>query len=67
VHTWIADSNTTEFNGDVSPLLFQLADNGGPGPDDNLGYVAFGSETWYSFENVTFYVPRLVMNPQAGS
>lgn len=62
VFTWLAESNTTVFNGDVFPLVDKLADNGGPAGTAYLGYFAFGTEALYSFENVTFYCPFLTMD-----
>ncbi|KAF2459007.1 concanavalin A-like lectin/glucanase domain-containing protein [Lineolata rhizophorae] len=62
VLTWLADRNTTDFIGDIGPLIHELKHHTGPDASDHLGYVAFGSEALYSFENVTFYVPRLAMD-----
>ncbi|KAK3044042.1 hypothetical protein LTS18_002324 [Coniosporium uncinatum] len=62
VFTWVAGDNTTTFTGDLAPLVSKLSNNSGPVGDDYLGYVAFGSEALYSFENVTFYVPVLEMD-----
>jgi len=62
VFTWVAGDNTTTFTGDLAPLVSKLSNNSGPVDDDYLGYVAFGSEALYSFENVTFYVPVLDMD-----
>lgn len=59
VYTWVAQGNTTEFVGDIEPLITTLADHGGPTSADYLGYVAFGSEALYSTQNVTFAVPSL--------
>jgi hypothetical protein len=62
VFTWVAHGNTTTFNADIYPLLGQLGQFGGPAQTDHLGYVAFGSETLYSLQNVTFAVPGLAMD-----
>jgi hypothetical protein len=64
VLTWLAEGNPTDFVGDVSMLvtgLSQVAGLPGPSADHYLGYVAFGSETFYSSTNVTFAVPRLAI------
>ncbi|KAF2104152.1 concanavalin A-like lectin/glucanase [Rhizodiscina lignyota] len=65
VFTWVADQNTTSFTGDLTPLVSKLEENAGPDGKSYLGYAAFGSEALYSFENVTFFVPRLEMDVQA--
>lgn len=57
--TWLASAPTPQFKGDIGPLLQGLGGNKGPKPTDYLGYVAFGSETFYAMQNVTFYVPKL--------
>lgn len=62
VFTWMAQQNVTAFTGDISPLLHRLSNFSGPDPDAYLGYLAFGSEVLYSFENVTVSVPRLEMD-----
>ena len=61
-YTWLAAQNTTDFTGDIGPLLQDLSNDSGPTSTDYLGYVAFGSETLYSDRNVTFYVPKLEMD-----
>lgn len=61
--TWLADQNTTDFTGDIAPLLQGLSGEvDGPTGNDYLGYVAFGSETLHSDRNATFYVPRLELD-----
>ena len=62
VFTWVAHGNTTSFNADISPLIAELSQFGGPALSDSLGYVAFGSEALYSLQNVTFAVPHLAMD-----
>ena len=59
VFTWVAQGNTTEFRGDIAPLITTLSQHGGPTSADYLGYVAFGSEALYSSTNVTFAVHSL--------
>lgn len=59
VFTWLANKNTTEFTGDLSPLVTSLATKTGPTANSYIGYMAFGSEALYSINNVTFNVPKL--------
>ncbi|KAF1990737.1 glycoside hydrolase family 12 protein [Aulographum hederae CBS 113979] len=62
VFTWVADTNTTNFYGDISPLVQRLGNSTGPVPVDYMGYAAFGTEALYSVQNVTFFVPELFMD-----
>ncbi|OCL02672.1 glycoside hydrolase family 12 protein, partial [Glonium stellatum] len=62
VFTWVAQQNVTAFTGDIGPLLQRLSNFSGPGEEAYLGYLAFGSEVLYSFENATIYVPKLEMD-----
>lgn len=57
--TWLAAGTTTEFKGDIAPFLEGLSAFKGPGPDDYLGYVAFGTETFWAAQNATFWNPKL--------
>lgn len=57
--TWLAATTTTEFKGDIAPFLDGLNQYKGPGPDDYLGYVSFGSEAFWAQQNATFYNPKL--------
>jgi len=60
VFTWVASQNTTQFNGDVSPLIKQLSTiTGGPTDQTYLGYYAFGSEVFYATGNMTLSVPKM--------
>ncbi|KAL2752020.1 glycoside hydrolase family 12 protein [Sodiomyces alcalophilus JCM 7366] len=68
VFTWILANggDVTQFDEDVSPLFEYILNNPPPESDDEdaaewpedpyLGLVEFGSETWYSKDNVTFSV-----------
>lgn len=62
VLTWLASDNTTDFSGDVGPLVKDLELYTGPKSTDYLGYVAFGTETLYSDANATLYVPTLKLD-----
>ena len=56
----MASQTTTTFTGDISVLISAL--NGmanAPSSQTYLGYVAFGSEAFYSVGNVTLSVPKL--------
>jgi len=62
VFTWVAQENTTQFDGDVAPLLKQLSTiTGGPTAQTYLGYFAFGSEILYATGNMTFSVPKMAL------
>ena len=61
--TWLATGgHATEFKGDIAPLLDGLTAYQGPTTAHYLGYVAFGSETFYANQNATFYVPKLMID-----
>ena len=64
VLTWVAEKAAPQFSGSLLPLievLPQLDLDYYPGDDDYLGYFAFGSECYYSADNITFYVQDLSM------
>lgn len=54
VFTWIAPSDQTSFDEDISPLLQYLWRNDLMAADAQLGVVEFGSEAYHSGNNVTF-------------
>lgn len=60
--TWLANGNTTDFEGDVNQLMQRLEGFGGPTSADHLGYLAFGSEALYSTANVTLSVSELAID-----
>jgi Glycosyl hydrolase family 12 len=63
VFTWVATGNVTSFSGDIAPFVTGLANiANGPQPTDYLGYYAFGSETLYASDYVTFAVPKLELD-----
>jgi hypothetical protein len=64
VWTWVAATTTNRFVGDIRPILTELAGQNGPTGSDYLGYVSFGSEAYYSPQNVTFSVPELSIDIQ---
>jgi len=60
VFTWLAPEPATKFTGDIQPLLEGLTAFNGPKASDYIGYIAFGSETFYQpNQNATLYVPKL--------
>jgi hypothetical protein len=62
VLTWVASTTTDTFNGDILPLISALLTLDGasyPSKTDYLGYMAFGSEAYWSQDYVTFSVPTL--------
>ncbi|CAK7271346.1 hypothetical protein SEPCBS119000_004558 [Sporothrix epigloea] len=65
VLTWIAETAAPAFNGSILPLITSLPSLGlkaYPTLADYMGYFAFGSETYYSVDEVTFDVERLSMD-----
>lgn len=67
VYTWVASEDTASFTGDIAPLITALTGKTGaryPSTSDYLGIFGFGSEAYYSDQNVTFYVPKLQVDIQ---
>ncbi|KIW03385.1 uncharacterized protein PV09_05592 [Verruconis gallopava] len=62
VWTWVATTTTNRFVGDISPLITELSAQSGPTGTDYLGYIGFGSEAYWSPQNVTFSVPELYID-----
>ncbi|CAK7207283.1 hypothetical protein SEUCBS139899_010093 [Sporothrix eucalyptigena] len=65
VLTWIAEDAAPKFNGSILPLITGLAKldlTDYPTSSDYLGYFAFGSEAYYSADEVTFEVESLSMD-----
>lgn len=54
VFTWVAPSDQTSFDEDISPLFQYLWHNDLMAVDAQLGLVEFGSEAYHSGNNVTF-------------
>lgn len=62
VLTWVASTTADVFYGDILELvtaLFSLSGGEYPSKTDYIGYLAFGSEAYYSDSYVTFSVPTL--------
>lgn len=67
VLTWIAEDAAPKFNGSLLPLITGLSTANAtltkyPTSTDYLGYFAFGSEAYYSADEVTFEVEQLSMD-----
>jgi xyloglucan-specific endo-beta-1,4-glucanase len=54
VYSWLASTNITNFNRDISPLLHYLWRNLSVAETNYLGIVQYGTETFHSTSNVTF-------------
>lgn len=54
VYTWVSTSDETDFDEDISPLLQYLWRKNLVSADACLGLVEFGSEAFFSEDNVTF-------------
>ena len=54
VLTWLCASNYTTFDADALPLISYLLDNGLVDGNEIMGLLEFGSEAFYSIDNVTF-------------
>ncbi|KAJ5595219.1 uncharacterized protein N7459_001427 [Penicillium hispanicum] len=57
VLTWVANSTTEKFSGDIYPLitdLYSLSGTKYPSKDDYMGIFQFGTETYSANSNVTF-------------
>ncbi|KAG7130967.1 Endoglucanase cel12A like protein [Verticillium longisporum] len=71
VFTWVTrdGKDVNEFDGDVAPLLEYILSNPSDiedfPSDPWLGLVEFGSETWFSNENVTFSAANFGMELDA--
>jgi len=54
VYSWLASSDLTSFNADISPLLHYLWRHSYIHEANYLGIVQFGMETFHATSNVTF-------------
>lgn len=64
VLTWYATGIVETFNGDIGPFLNEFSSMTSlqekyPVSTDYLGYLALGSEAYWSPDAVTFNVPQL--------
>lgn len=62
VYSWLASSNVTTFNSDISPLLHYLTGNNMISNSSYLGIVQFGTETFHAESNVTFTAQNFAMS-----
>jgi xyloglucan-specific endo-beta-1,4-glucanase len=69
VLSWIPDKNQTHFDHDLAPLIEYLWKNNLASHDTYVGTVAFGMESFFSTDPVTFsaYNLSLAVNGNAGS
>ncbi|KAF2830177.1 concanavalin A-like lectin/glucanase [Ophiobolus disseminans] len=66
VFSWVAGSNRTEFEGDISPLLHYLWRKGLILATNYIGVIQFGTEQKYATSNVTFSVDSFAINATKG-
>ncbi|KYK58928.1 hypothetical protein DCS_00055 [Drechmeria coniospora] len=67
VLTWKAQTPTFSFHGDLQPFLdeiFSKKNASYPTSKHYLGYLAFGSEAYYSAKTVKFNVPSMALDVQ---
>ncbi|KAG9255594.1 concanavalin A-like lectin/glucanase domain-containing protein [Emericellopsis atlantica] len=65
VLTWYAENPASKFHGDLMPLvdrLVEMGDTNFPTKSDYIGYMAVGTETYFSDDYVTFHVPQLAID-----
>ncbi|KAF1848128.1 glycoside hydrolase family 12 protein [Cucurbitaria berberidis CBS 394.84] len=66
VFTWVAGSNKTYFEGDVSPLVHYLWRHGMILAANYIGVIQFGTEQKHAMSNVTFSVDRFALDATRG-
>ncbi|KAJ5669495.1 hypothetical protein N7462_010565 [Penicillium macrosclerotiorum] len=67
VLSWVAETTTQTFSGDLYPLitdLYTLSGDVYPSSSDYMGVFQFGTEAFSSTKNVTFWVPKLAIDIQ---
>ncbi|KAI6778570.1 Glycosyl hydrolase family 12 [Emericellopsis cladophorae] len=65
VLTWYCEDPAPKFHGDLQPLvdrLVEMGDTNFPTESDYIGYMAVGTETYFSDDYVTFHVPQLAID-----
>lgn len=66
--TWVASATAETFTGDIYPLISDLYSLTGPlypSSSDYMGVFQFGTETYSSSTNVTFWCPELYVDIQS--
>jgi xyloglucan-specific endo-beta-1,4-glucanase len=66
VFSWLATSNITNFNFDVSPLLDYLTNHNLLPETTYLGSVQFGTEAFHATSNVTFLASNFNLDVTKG-
>ncbi|KUJ13835.1 concanavalin A-like lectin/glucanase [Mollisia scopiformis] len=66
VYSWLAPSNVTTFDRDISPLLHYLWQHKLISESNYLGVVQFGTETFHASSNVTFSAQDFNISVAAG-
>lgn len=68
VYSWVPEAPIENFDGDLYPFISNLANLGTqqrlkaltvPATSDYIGYMAFGTEAYFSSGNVTFTVSNM--------
>jgi len=67
VYSWLAASNITYFDEDVSPLIHYLWRHGMISENVYLGSLQFGTETFHAGSNVTFSAQDTVLTVASGT
>ncbi|KAJ9157977.1 Endoglucanase cel12A [Pleurostoma richardsiae] len=66
VFSWVAATNETVFNDDISPLLQYLWRNDLVPSNSSLGLIEFGSEAYHAGSNVTFSASNFSLELHVG-
>ncbi|KAH7371627.1 concanavalin A-like lectin/glucanase domain-containing protein [Pyrenochaeta sp. MPI-SDFR-AT-0127] len=67
VFSWVASSNLTEFEGDLSPLVHYLWRHGLVLAANYIGVIQFGTEQKHATSNITFSVDRFTIGAIRGT
>jgi xyloglucan-specific endo-beta-1,4-glucanase len=67
VFSWVAGSNRTDFEGDISPLLHYLWRRGLILATNYIGVIQFGTEQKHATSNVTFSVDSFAIDATKGA
>jgi len=67
VFTWVASSNQTVFDGDVSPLVHYLWRNGLVLAANYIGVIQLGTEQKHATSNVSFFMGDFALSATRGT
>jgi xyloglucan-specific endo-beta-1,4-glucanase len=67
VFSWVANSNQTMFEGDISPLVHYLWRNGLVLSANYIGVIQIGTEQKYATSNVSFFMGDFSINATKGT